>query len=81
VPNFHKDFVGLTGTDAEIKAVASKYKAYYAKVNGDDPGGNYTMDHSSFTYLMGPDGSYINVFNHGVDSEAMALKLKEIIKD
>ncbi|HEY9163120.1 MAG TPA: SCO family protein, partial [Magnetovibrio sp.] len=53
VPNFHPKLVGLTGTLEEVKAAARGYKAYYAKVNEADPDGNYTMDHSSITYLMG----------------------------
>ena len=79
VPHFHEKLVGLGGSKAEIKAVAKAYKAYFAKVNEDDPDGNYTMDHSSITYLMGPDGAYVAHFNHGTDAAVMAARLKEIL--
>lgn len=79
VPNFHSKLVGLTGSADEVKAAARTYKAYYAKVNEDDPDGNYTMDHSSTTYVMGPDGLYVAHFNHGTDSAIMAARLKEIL--
>lgn len=79
VPNFHPNMVGLTGSAEEVKSAARTYKAYYAKVNEDDPDGNYTMDHSSTTYLMGPDGMYVAHFNHGTDSAIMAARLKEIL--
>lgn len=79
VPNFHDKMVGLSGSLDEVKAVARAYKAYYGKVNADDPDGNYTMDHSSITYLMGPDGLYVAHFNHGTEPDVMAARLKEIL--
>jgi hypothetical protein len=36
-------------------AFAKEYRVYYKKVPTDD--GGYVMDHSSFIYLVGPDGS------------------------
>lgn len=79
VPNFHDKLVGLTGTTDQVKAAARAYKAYFAKVNEDDPDGNYTMDHSSTTYVMGPDGLYTAHFNHGTEAAIMAARLKEIL--
>jgi len=79
VPNFHDKLIGLTGTIEQTKAVARAYKAYYAKVDEDDPDGNYLMDHSSFTYLMGPDGKYVAHFSHGTTPEVMAKRLAEIL--
>lgn len=79
VPHFHAKLVGLTGSVDEVKAAARGYKAFYAKVNADDPDGNYTMDHSSITYLMGPDGVYVTHFNHGTEAAKMAARLKELL--
>lgn len=79
VPNFHDKLIGMTGTAEEIKSTARVYKAYYAKVNEDDPDGNYLMDHSSITYLMGPDGQYVTHFNHGTAPDKMAARLAEIL--
>lgn len=79
VPHFHDKMVGLSGSKAEIKAVSKAYKSYFAKVNEDDPDGNYTMDHSSVTYLMGPDGAYVAHFSHGTVSDKMAARLQEIL--
>jgi cytochrome oxidase Cu insertion factor (SCO1/SenC/PrrC family) len=54
VPMFHPRLIGLTGDPAAIHAAAAAYRAYYAKVplKGDD----YTVDHSSFIYLIGAQG-------------------------
>lgn len=79
VPHFHEKMVGMTGSADELKAVSRAYKAYYAKVNVDDPDGNYTMDHSSITYLMGPDGNFVLHFNHNTDPNVMAERLKGVL--
>lgn len=79
VPNFHDKLLGLSGTAEQTKAVAKAYKVYYAKVSGDDKDGIYTMDHSSITYLMGPDGKYVAHFSHGTKAEVMAKRLAEIL--
>jgi protein SCO1 len=56
---FSPRLMGLTGTPAEIAAVAKEYHVYYA-VHRTGPGpDDYSMDHSSILYLMGPDGHFI----------------------
>ncbi len=61
VPNFHPRMVGLTGTKEQVASVAKAYRVFYAKTPA--PGGkvegadaDYLMSHSSFIYLVGPDG-------------------------
>jgi protein SCO1 len=49
----HPKMIGLTGTPEQIKTASQAYKTYYRK-NGE--GEDYLMDHSTFSYLMGPDG-------------------------
>jgi protein SCO1/2 len=54
---FSPRFVGLTGSLADVTAAARVYRVYFQK--RPQPGGPYTMDHSSIIYLMGPDGKYV----------------------
>lgn len=79
VPNFHDKIIGMTGTHEQVKAAARAYKAFYAKVNEDDPDGNYLMDHSSITYLMGPDGQYAKIFSHATPAEQIVKGLAEFL--
>lgn len=72
---FHPRLVGLTGTPEQVAQAASAYKVYYAKA-GDDPD-YYLMDHSSFIYLMGPDGKFLDVFPRGAGPERIAEKVRE----
>ena len=57
---FHPRLVGLTGSDKQIAQAASAYRVYYARRDMDD--GNYLMDHSAFTSLVGPEGAVIGIF-------------------
>jgi protein SCO1/2 len=58
---FHNDFIGIRGTEEQTKSMANVYLAYYAKAG---EGEDYGMDHSAYTYLMGPDGKYMHHFRH-----------------
>ena len=71
IAHFHPNIVGLTGTAEEIAAAAKAYRVYYAKAE-DEASGTYLMDHSSFIYLMGPDGLYRTHFSHMTKAEEIA---------
>lgn len=76
VPLFHERLVGLTGTDAEIKDVAEKYRVFYRRF--DDP--NYTyylMDHTSFVYLLDPEGQVAAMFRYGTAPEDIAGAIRQ----
>jgi cytochrome oxidase Cu insertion factor (SCO1/SenC/PrrC family) len=80
VSHFSPRFVGLTGTPEQIASVAKEYKVYYAKAAEEGADADaYTMDHSSITYLMGPDGAYVRHFSHATTADQMAERLREAI--
>ena len=64
VPSFHPRLVGLTGTPAEIQAVARAYRVYFQKVKDERSSAPYTMDHTSIIYLMDPQGRFVTHFTH-----------------
>ena len=72
VANFGEKWIGLTGSDAQIAAMARAYKVFYAKVENKDAPDGYTMDHSSIIYLMGPDGKFVKHFTYSTDAKALA---------
>ena len=73
-PSFHPDLVALTGTPEQIAAAAKSYRVYYAKAE-DDSSGDYLVDHSSFIYLIGPDGNYRTHFSHTAQADEIAERL------
>lgn len=71
VPMFHPRLKGLTGTPEQIEAVKASWRVYAAKVQ--EPNANdYTVDHSSFLYLMAPDGSLAGLYKAQDKAEEVA---------
>ena len=63
--SFGPRFVGLTGDDKAIAAVAKEYRVYY-QVRPPENGGDYTVDHSGVVYLMDESGKYVT--NYALDN-------------
>jgi protein SCO1/2 len=68
---FSDKLVGLTGTPEQIAAAARAYRVYYAKASSAQST-TYLMDHSSFIYLMGPDGKLSALFSQGTTAKQLA---------
>ncbi len=79
VQSFHPRLVGLTGTPAEIEAVAKAYRVYVRKVGDPKSTAGYTIDHSSIIYVMGPDGAYRTHFPHSTNVDALAAALGKLL--
>ncbi|KAJ3134702.1 Cu-binding protein, partial [Irineochytrium annulatum] len=79
--DFHPDYVGLTGTHAQIKRAAKLYRLYYSAPPKavDDDEADYLVDHSIFFYMMGPDGKYVEHFGKQETSDSLTEKIMAII--
>ena len=72
--NFDKRIAMLTGSVDDVAGAARAYRVYYAK-RPLEQAGEYTMDHSAYIYLMGPDGKYLTHFRHGISADDLAAAL------
>jgi protein SCO1/2 len=79
VKSFHPRLVGLTGTPAEVEAVAKAYRVYYKRVADAKSTAGYTMDHSAIIYVMGPDGAFRTHFTYAISVDAMADRLGKLL--
>jgi cytochrome oxidase Cu insertion factor (SCO1/SenC/PrrC family) len=75
VSRFHPRLVGLTGTAEQVAQVARAYRVFYSKVNRPEMSA-YLMDHSSFIYLVGPDGRVRSLFRPETPPEAIAQAVR-----
>ena len=76
VPLFHQQLIGLTGTAEQIKEVADSYRIFYRRV--EDPQYTYyLMDHTSFVYLLDPEGNVVALFRYGTSPEEMASIIRQ----
>lgn len=79
VRSFHPNFIGWTGTKAQIDAMARNYLAYYA-LDKQDENGDYAVNHSSFMYLTGPDGKVITHLRSSDSAAAIRAELERFIQ-
>ena len=76
---FTQRLEGLTGTPDQIATVAKEYRVYYAPHRTGPNPDDYTMDHSSVLYVMGPDGKYLGVIRADEGSDAIARDLRKFM--
>ncbi len=71
ISSFHPQLVGLTGNAAQIDKILQDYRVYARKV--EDPKlSDYTMDHSSFIYLMSPKDELLAIYRSEDDADFIA---------
>jgi protein SCO1/2 len=77
--SFDSRIVGLTGTAAQIASVANEYGAYYDPHRTGPGPDDYVMDHSTYLYLMDPNGKFVRGFNADTPGTMIADKLREMM--
>lgn len=79
--HFHPKFIGLTGSEIEVKKVADEFKVFYEVIPGSDTGHNdYLIDHSSLVYIMDKNGEYVGHFHIDLSSEEMVEYIRRYVK-
>lgn len=77
--NFYPTFVGLTGTPAEVAAIAREYRVYYAKEGDPKATSGYLVDHTGFVYLQGRSGQPLGTFPPSISADHLVLSLKKAL--
>lgn len=76
--SFPPGLLGLTGTDAEIRAAADAFKADYARVDQPESLTEYTTDHTGLIYIMDEDWQLKTFFTHEDTPETISACLAEL---
>ena len=80
-PNFHPKLIGLTGSLAEVEAVAKAYHVQRHKILHQATNGHpYFIDHGSLMFLMGPDGKFVSLFPHMMTAAKIAESLRTYVR-
>lgn len=77
---FAPEIVGVTGSAAEIAEIAKRYGVFYAEQPAEQAGGGYVVDHSSDTFIVGPDGKLLARMPHGTLPEQVAALIRQYLK-
>lgn len=73
---FHPGIVGVTGTPDKVADIAKRYGVFYARQKVDTAGG-YVVDHSSDTYVVGPEGQLIGKIAHATAPDRVAAEIRK----
>jgi protein SCO1/2 len=85
VGKFDPAFIGLTGDEAAINAVAKDFGVYF-KGGHDGSGGHggghqdNQIDHLSHTFLIDREGKLSKLYSYGVPAEVLAKDLKQALR-
>jgi protein SCO1/2 len=71
---FPKRAVALTGSEAQVAQAAKAYKVFFQKA-GEGP--DYTVNHSTFTYLMTPKGRFACVIPYNAPPQEIAGRVEK----
>ena len=77
VGSFDPRIRALIGTEAELSAMAAKWRVVYRRV--DLSGGGYTMDHTASLYLVDREGRFAGTISPQEDQAAALAKLRRLL--
>jgi protein SCO1/2 len=78
---FTPAFTGLTGTEDQLDPVWTAYGVYHKiRPNSTHPE-NYTVDHSTFVYLIDPKGRLRLTYPIGTNVDDMVQDIKHLLKE
>jgi protein SCO1/2 len=78
-PYFHPKLLGVTGTQEQLREIASRYGAAYRKADGGDSEMGYAVDHTSEIYLVDRQGRLAEVLRHGTPPNEILFALRRLL--
>ncbi|MEM7058646.1 MAG: SCO family protein [Pseudomonadota bacterium] len=75
----HPKMIALTGSEADIRAAADAYRVFYQKSQTPGSEADYLMQHTGFTYLMGPGDELLAMFRRDFPAEQIAGDVEKVL--
>ena len=76
---FHPRLIGMTGSKEQLDKVTKEFAAQYSLGEKNEEGG-YLVNHTSITYLFGPDGEPIAILPTDEGPDAVAAELDKWVR-
>ncbi len=80
VETFSPDFIALTGDRAALARVWEDYGVYVERQEAEGSAVGYLITHSSWTYLVDPDGDLRLIYPHGIAAQGMAMDIRYLLR-
>lgn len=75
--SFNADFIGLSGSEEQIRRVADAYRVSYSK---QVTGTSYTIDHSTYMYLLDKAGRVVFLYPENESALNIAQDVKTLMR-
>jgi protein SCO1 len=75
--SFDPRVLGLRGDAAQTQEAAKQFHVYYRKRSLDS--GDYSVDHSSFLYIVDPQGNFSKLLADTLSADQMAAELRTLV--
>lgn len=76
---FHPNFIGVTGSEEEIKKVTKQYEVYYKFIDMPDSAMGYTVDHTSRFFIIDKSGRARKRIRSDEEQELIIKELKTVM--
>lgn len=74
--DFHPNLIGLTGTYDQVKEMCKNYKVFFSTPRNANSKKDYIVDHSTFFYLLDPEGKFIDALGDIYDEKEGIEKIE-----
>jgi protein SCO1/2 len=81
VEQFDPEFVGLTGSEDEVRAIGGDFFVFFnrAQTEGTPSAAGYSVDHTTFTYLIDAGGSLRTIYPFQAPREMMVEDIEGLL--
>lgn len=78
--DFHPRFMALTGSSDAVKRACRSYRVYFSRPTAAElKEGDYLIDHSIISYLLDPDGEFVEYFGKSLSADETEAKMTKLI--
>lgn len=77
---FNPDFIGLTGSTAELETVYRIFDVYHEKDTSSGSAAGYLVSHTATTFVIDPDGNWILRLTYGTPVEDIVHDVRQVLK-
>lgn len=81
VSRFDPSFTGLQGNEETLGQIAGEYGLQYELHTDDaDENGNYAVDHTTYSYLIDPEGRLRAIISYSADDEDITAYIQSLMQ-